>query len=52
MADKGKGGHLVSKNSYKDFQIRAEFWADHTTNRAYSFAFPIPKRSAPRTPTR
>ena len=32
VADKGKGGHLVSKNSYKDFQIRAEFWADHTTN--------------------
>jgi hypothetical protein len=32
VADKGKGGHLVSKNSYKDFQIRAEFWADHNTN--------------------
>jgi len=32
VADKGKGGHLVSKNSYKDFQIRAEFWADQTTN--------------------
>ena len=32
VADKGKGGHLVTKNSYKDFQIRAEFWADHTTN--------------------
>lgn len=32
VADKGKGGFLVSKNSYKDFQIRAEFWADHTTN--------------------
>jgi 3-keto-disaccharide hydrolase len=32
VADRGKGGHLVSKNSYKDFQIRAEFWADHTTN--------------------
>lgn len=28
VADKGKGGFLVSKNSYKDFQIRAEFWAD------------------------
>ena len=25
VADKGKGGYLVSKNSYKDFQIRAEF---------------------------
>jgi hypothetical protein len=32
VADKGKGGFLVSKNAYKDFQIRAEFWADHTTN--------------------
>lgn len=32
MADKGKGGYLISKNSYKDFQIRAEFWAEHTTN--------------------
>jgi Domain of Unknown Function (DUF1080) len=31
-ADKGKGGHLVTKNSYKDFQLRVEFWADHTTN--------------------
>src|SRR5437899_1156173 len=28
----GKGGYLVSKNSYKDFQVRAEFWADTTTN--------------------
>lgn len=25
QADKGSG-HLVSKNSYSDFQIRAEFW--------------------------
>ena len=32
VADKGKGGHLVTKNAYKDFEIRAEFWADHTTN--------------------
>lgn len=32
VADKGKGGYLVSKSGYKDFQIRAEFWADHTTN--------------------
>src|SRR2546426_11981513 len=32
VADKGKGGYLVSKNSYKDFQVRAEFWADHNTN--------------------
>ncbi|HYT54904.1 MAG TPA: DUF1080 domain-containing protein [Verrucomicrobiae bacterium] len=32
VADKGKGGYLVSKNPYKDFQIRAEFWAEPTTN--------------------
>ena len=32
VADKGKGGYLVSKNPYKDFQIRAEFWADDATN--------------------
>ncbi len=32
VADKGKGGHLVSKKAYTDFQIRAEFWADHNTN--------------------
>jgi hypothetical protein len=32
VADKGKGGFLVSKNSYKDFQIRAEFWADLNAN--------------------
>src|SRR5919106_2241212 len=32
VADRGKGGYLVSKNSYKDFQIRAEFWAADTTN--------------------
>ena len=32
VADKGRGGYLVSKNSYKDFRLKAEFWADHTTN--------------------
>jgi 3-keto-disaccharide hydrolase len=32
VADKGNGGYLVSKSVYKDFQIRAEFWADHNTN--------------------
>jgi hypothetical protein len=32
VADKGKGGFLVSKSSYRDYQIRAEFWADHNTN--------------------
>ncbi len=32
VADKGKGGYLVTKKSYKDFQIRAEFYAETTTN--------------------
>ena len=32
VADKGKGGFLVSKSSYNDFELRAEFWADHNTN--------------------
>ena len=32
VADNGKGGHLVSKGSYKDFEIRAEFWAATDTN--------------------
>ena len=32
VADKGKGGFLVSKKSYKDFEIRAEFWAATDTN--------------------
>jgi Domain of Unknown Function (DUF1080) len=31
QADKGSG-FLVSKTSYKDFQIRAEFWADEDAN--------------------
>lgn len=32
VADRGKGGFLVTKSPYRDFQLRAEFWADHTTN--------------------
>lgn len=32
VADKGKGGYLVSKESYKDFAIYAEFWAATDTN--------------------
>jgi len=32
MADKGKGGFLVSKNAYRDFAIYAEFWAETDTN--------------------
>ena len=32
VADKGKGGFLLSKGSYKDFQLRIEFWAAHNAN--------------------
>jgi hypothetical protein len=32
MADQGKASYLVSKNSYKDFVIYAEFWAETDTN--------------------
>src|SRR5687767_7608968 len=33
VADRAQtSGHLVTKNSYKDFQIRAEFWAERNTN--------------------
>ena len=32
VADKGKGGHLVTKNAYKDFEIYAEFYAESNTN--------------------
>ena len=32
VGDKGKGGFLMSKESYKDFDLRIEFWADHTAN--------------------
>ena len=49
VADKGKGGNLVSKNSYKDFQIRAEFWADHTTNSGIFFRISDPKQIGSKT---
>ena len=32
VADKGKGGFLISKESYRDFIIKAEFWAETDTN--------------------
>ena len=32
VADKGKGGHFVSKASYKDFMIHAEFWVTSEAN--------------------
>ena len=32
VGDKGKGGFLMSKDSYGDFDLRIEFWADPTAN--------------------
>lgn len=33
VADKAKvASYLISKESYRDFEVEAEFWADHTTN--------------------
>jgi hypothetical protein len=32
VGDKGKGGFLLSKSSYQDFELRVEFWADHGAN--------------------
>src|SRR5262245_6793303 len=32
VADKGKGGYLVTKKSYKDFHIYAEFYCESNTN--------------------
>jgi hypothetical protein len=45
VADKGAtGGHLVTKNSYKDFQIRAEFWAERNTNSGIFIRIQDPKK--------
>ncbi len=44
VADKGKGGHLVSKQSYKNFELYAEFWADHSTNSGIFFRASDPKK--------
>lgn len=32
VADMGKGGHLVSKKSYRNFILKAEFWSATDTN--------------------
>src|SRR5262245_22012002 len=47
VADKGTLGYLVSKNSYKDFEIRAEFWVDANTNTGIYFRCSKPEAVAP-----
>ena len=45
VADKGTmNSYLVSPNVYKDFQIRAEFWADHNTNSGIFLRCQDPKK--------
>jgi len=47
VADKAaNGGYLLTKNSYKDFQIRAEFWADQGTNSGIFMRIQDPKKIA------
>jgi hypothetical protein len=43
VADKGSG-FLVSKNSYKDFEIKAEFWADENANSGIFIRCSDPKK--------
>jgi 3-keto-disaccharide hydrolase len=45
VADKAKEtSYLVTRTTYKDFQIRAEFWADHTTNSGIFIRLSDPKK--------
>lgn len=41
--------HLVSKASYKDFEIRAEFWADENCNSGIFIRIQDPKKVDPKT---
>jgi hypothetical protein len=43
VADKGEG-FLVSKNTYTDFQIRAEFWVDDDANSGVFFRVTDPTK--------
>ena len=45
-ANQGKGGFLVSKQSYKDFEIYAEFWAASDTNSGIFFRASDPSKIA------
>jgi Domain of Unknown Function (DUF1080) len=44
VADKGSAGFLVSKTSYKDFVIHAEFWAATDTNSGIFIRAADPKK--------
>jgi hypothetical protein len=49
VADKGKGGFLLSKQTYKDFELRVEFWADPTANRGIYVRCSQPKNLTDKT---
>jgi Domain of Unknown Function (DUF1080) len=45
VADKAAtGGHLVTPKAYKDFQVRAEFWAERNTNSGIFIRIQDPKK--------
>lgn len=52
VADRGKGGFLVSKDSYKDFQIMPSSGPPAIPTAAFSCAWATRKMSARKTPTK
>ena len=44
VATKGKGGYLVSKKSYKDFDLYVEFWANQDTQSGIFMRAADPKK--------
>ena len=49
VADKGKGGFLLSKTAYKDFELRVEFCAAHNANSGIYMRCADPKNLTDRT---
>lgn len=47
VADKGNGGFLVTKNSYRDFEIHAQFWAATDTNSGIFLRVSDPREITP-----
>jgi len=44
VADKGKGGYLVSKKSYRNFDLYVEFWANEETQSGVYVRVADPKK--------
>lgn len=49
VADRGRDGYLLTRHSYRDFEIRAEFWAEATTNSGIFIRASDPGRINPHT---